>query len=170
MASNDLRGQIEYAHGTSGWIPRGVFEIVFFNISSGFCVKREVTHGQTDTFPLYIFRFAVIIWKNLLWSLKKMLKIFAGFWQFDEQRRKHHNKSEFFMKECSQNPRNNSYLTFSFNLFSAFLQEIAINQLFAVFPLKQSWVMRCLAENQCFLKSHRFHYLEDFFQSLCKDS
>ena len=29
----------------------------FFNISSGFCVKREVTDGQTDTFRNYIYRF-----------------------------------------------------------------------------------------------------------------
>ena len=53
MASNDLGGQIQYAYDTSGWIQEGVFEIQFFNISTGFCVKSGVTHGHTFSF-IYI--------------------------------------------------------------------------------------------------------------------
>ena len=59
MASNDLGGQIEYAYDTPGWISGGVFEIIFFNISSGFCVKSEHTNGQTDSFQLYIYRLSI---------------------------------------------------------------------------------------------------------------
>ena len=56
MASNDLGGQNEYAYDTTNTILKGVFEIKFLDIWSGFCVKSVQTDRQTDTFPLYIYR------------------------------------------------------------------------------------------------------------------
>ena len=50
MASNHLGGQIQYTYDTSGLIQEGVFEIEFFNISTGFCVKSGVTDGHTFSF------------------------------------------------------------------------------------------------------------------------
>ena len=39
----------------------GLLEITFFKIFSGFCVKSGRTHGMTDSFLLYIYRFCLII-------------------------------------------------------------------------------------------------------------
>merc|ERR1711963_1330006 len=57
MASVDLGGQNEYAYDTTNPNVWEVFEIKFFDIWSGFCVKSVQTYIQTDTFPLYIYRF-----------------------------------------------------------------------------------------------------------------
>ena len=57
MASIDLVGQNKYAYDTTNPNLWGVFEIKFFDIWSGFCVKSVQTDRQTDTFPLYIYRF-----------------------------------------------------------------------------------------------------------------
>ena len=47
-ASNDLGGQNYYAYDTANSILRGVFEMIFIDIWSGFCVKRTQTDRQTD--------------------------------------------------------------------------------------------------------------------------
>ena len=61
MASVDLGGQNEYAYDTTNPNLWGVFEIKFFDIWSGFCVKSVQTDRQTDTFPLYIYRFQATV-------------------------------------------------------------------------------------------------------------
>ena len=54
MASVDLGGQNEYAYDTTNPNLWGVFEIKFFDIWSGFCVKSVQTDRQT------LFRFIYI--------------------------------------------------------------------------------------------------------------
>ena len=53
MTSNDLGGQNDYAYDTTNPILWGVFEIKFFYIWSGFCVKSVQTDRQTDRQTLF---------------------------------------------------------------------------------------------------------------------
>ena len=77
-ASNDLRGQNEYAYCTITTILWGVFEINFFDKCSGFSVKSEQTDRQTDrqtdTFPLYIYRYERIAFRIFSEHAQKLLK------------------------------------------------------------------------------------------------